>query len=169
MFQEQRASLGKRRQRRRYIQITRGTQKDLSGQPRLQTGQRHDRLLPDRRTFKSHLVCTNQIARIRKGSELRRILDRMGQYGACPDREAVAKTQCKRSVPLCPPAQKEVGAWSHGTQAGSPRRRRASSFSFCLSLPPLLHSAFFLSLNLRLGFSRHYQEKRSRRDLLCFL
>jgi hypothetical protein len=28
----------------------------------------------------------------------------------------------------------EVCAWSYGAQAGSPIRRRASSFSFCLSL-----------------------------------
>jgi thiosulfate/3-mercaptopyruvate sulfurtransferase len=57
----------------------RGTRKVLSGRSRLQTGRRHDRLLPNRRGFESHLVCTDQIARVRKGSELRRILERVGQ------------------------------------------------------------------------------------------
>jgi Rhodanese-like domain len=77
-------------QRRWHIQIPRGTQKDLSGRSWVQTGRRHDRLLPNRRTCESHLVCTDQIARVRKSSELRRILDRVGEYGACAGGEGIA-------------------------------------------------------------------------------
>jgi hypothetical protein len=44
----------------------------------------------ERRARQSHLVCTDQTARVRKGSELRRILDRVGQYGTCSGREGIA-------------------------------------------------------------------------------
>ena len=50
---------------------------------------RDDRLLPHRRAVVPHLVRADLPARLRRGAQLRRVVDRVGQWSAAPGGEAV--------------------------------------------------------------------------------
>ena len=73
-------------QRGRHVQVGRRAARALRRQGRAQRRAR-DRVLPDRRALRAHLVRAARAAGTRRGPQLRRLLDRVGQHGRRPDRE----------------------------------------------------------------------------------
>ncbi len=87
-FRARRASVGARGQsRRRHVQDRGGAGGALRQDEQAQEGQADDRLLPHRRAQQPHVVRAEVSARLQERQELRRLLDRVGQFGRSPDRE----------------------------------------------------------------------------------
>ena len=73
--------------RRRHLQVTRRPRSHLPDRTGAGSRRRRGGLLPHRGALVTHLVRADPPARLRGGAQLRRVVDRVGQRRARPDRE----------------------------------------------------------------------------------